>query len=321
MTWLLKPEAGKANGKDRELTLYYRLARGDETWIWEYNAYNCSSLSHELGGVELDKEFATHRHHILFKRWGINGWSGGMIMIMCRIRLINVNWSGFLLLMPISMPMLSCIDIDPGLCVLLWQRTYYPRPDGVACWWSEFGGGVFDCRWRWGACWDESIGGPHILLHRSCIWAVTLGPALVPPPPWPWVTPLPHSPPQMVHRSLVFHKVVLISTLSISSQWCPWGMNATHFFKFDDDESTTECCTASVWRSSLKTGKRPRPDRTITDQDWKFSGPIKTVTAVQSSVHRHFGKLKTEQRLVLAVSTGLFSLKACSRIYVFQSSK
>ena len=36
----------------------------------------------------------------------------------------------------------------------------------------------------------------------------------------------------------------------------------------------------SVWRSSLKTGKRPRPDGTRTDQDWKFSRLIKTITAV-----------------------------------------
>jgi len=65
----------------------------------------------------------------------------------------------------------------------------------------------------------------------------------------------------------------------------------------------------SVWRSSLKTGKRPRPDRTKTDQDRKFSRPIKTVTAVRSSVHHHSRKLKTRQRPVLAVSTGFFSFK------------
>jgi len=72
------------------------------------------------------------------------------------------------------------------------------------------------------------------------------------------------------------------------------------------------CCShlylVSVWRSSLKTGKRPRLDRTKTDQDRKFSGPIKTITAVRSSVHVHFRNLKTEQRLVLVVSTGLSSL-------------
>ena len=70
----------------------------------------------------------------------------------------------------------------------------------------------------------------------------------------------------------------------------------------------------SVWRSSLKTGKRPRPDQTKTDQDWKFLRPIKTVTAVQSSVHLYFGKWKTGKRLVLAVSTGLLASKPHSRI-------
>ncbi len=63
-----------------------------------------------------------------------------------------------------------------------------------------------------------------------------------------------------------------------------------------------------LWRSSYKTGKRPRPDRTLTDQDRKFSGPMKTVTAVRSSVHHHLGKSKTGQRPVFAVSTGLFGL-------------
>jgi len=65
----------------------------------------------------------------------------------------------------------------------------------------------------------------------------------------------------------------------------------------------------SVWRSSLKTRKRPRPDRTKTDQDQKFSRPIKTVTMVRSAVHRHSQKLKTGQRPVLAVSTGFSALK------------
>ena len=43
------------------------------------------------------------------------------------------------------------------------------------------------------------------------------------------------------------------------------------------------------------TGKRPEKDRTLTNQDWKFPGPIKTVTVVQSLVHPHFGKLKTDK--------------------------
>ena len=45
----------------------------------------------------------------------------------------------------------------------------------------------------------------------------------------------------------------------------------------------------SVCKSSYKTGKRPRLDWTTTDQDWKFARPIKTITAVQSSVLYHLG--------------------------------
>ncbi len=65
------------------------------------------------------------------------------------------------------------------------------------------------------------------------------------------------------------------------------------------------CAMSSVCRSSYKTGIRPEKDRTLTDQDRKFPGPIKTVTAVQSSVHHYFSFPKTDQRPVLAVSTGL----------------
>ena len=46
----------------------------------------------------------------------------------------------------------------------------------------------------------------------------------------------------------------------------------------------------SVWRSSYKIRERLRPDQTKTDKDWKFSGLMKTVTAVRSSVLYHFGK-------------------------------
>ena len=47
--------------------------------------------------------------------------------------------------------------------------------------------------------------------------------------------------------------------------------------------------------------KRPRPDWTSTDQDQKFTRPIKTITAVWSSVHQHFG-MKDQAK------TGLSSL-------------
>jgi len=44
----------------------------------------------------------------------------------------------------------------------------------------------------------------------------------------------------------------------------------------------------SAWKSSLKTAKKPRPNRTQTAQDWKFPGPSKTATAVRSSVSHDF---------------------------------
>jgi len=72
--------------------------------------------------------------------------------------------------------------------------------------------------------------------------------------------------------------------------------------------SSRQTAIYSVWRSSLKTGKRLRLDQTKVDKDWKLSGLIKTITTVQSLVHNYFGKLKTKQRPVSAVSTGLFNL-------------
>jgi hypothetical protein len=47
-------------------------------------------------------------------------------------------------------------------------------------------------------------------------------------------------------------------------------------------EITDNVCSA--WKSSPKTGKRPRLDWTKTAEDRKFPGPSKTATAVQSSV-------------------------------------
>jgi len=67
---------------------------------------------------------------------------------------------------------------------------------------------------------------------------------------------------------------------------------------------------SSVWTSSYKTGKRPRPDRTKTDQDRRFSRPIKTVTAVRSSVPCHFKIFKTDKNRSQPVSTGFYSLKS-----------
>jgi len=56
---------------------------------------------------------------------------------------------------------------------------------------------------------------------------------------------------------------------------------------------------ASAWKSSLKTAKKLRPNRTQTTQDQKFPGPPKTATTVRSTVHWQFEEWKTEQKPVL----------------------
>jgi hypothetical protein len=55
---------------------------------------------------------------------------------------------------------------------------------------------------------------------------------------------------------------------------------------------------SSAWKSSPKTGKRPRLDWTKTAEDWKFPGPSKTATAVRSSVSNNSGNFKTDKRPV-----------------------
>jgi hypothetical protein len=55
---------------------------------------------------------------------------------------------------------------------------------------------------------------------------------------------------------------------------------------------------SSAWKSSLKTVKKLRPNRTQTDQDQKNDGPVKTATAVWSPVHRYFGFAKTDEKPV-----------------------
>ena len=57
--------------------------------------------------------------------------------------------------------------------------------------------------------------------------------------------------------------------------------------------STMRATVCSVWESGHRTEKRPRPDRTKTDQDRKILGPQKTVTAVRSTVHRNLECAKT----------------------------
>jgi hypothetical protein len=56
--------------------------------------------------------------------------------------------------------------------------------------------------------------------------------------------------------------------------------------------------TCSAWKSSPKTGKRPRLDWTKTAEDRKFPGPSKTATAVRSSVSNNSGNFKTDKRPV-----------------------
>ena len=73
----------------------------------------------------------------------------------------------------------------------------------------------------------------------------------------------------------------------------------------------------SAWRSSYKTGKRLGLDWTLTTQDQKIERPIKTTTAVWSSVHQHFKILKTEKTAVWLVSTSLSILTDC--IFVLKS--
>jgi len=54
----------------------------------------------------------------------------------------------------------------------------------------------------------------------------------------------------------------------------------------------------SAWKSSPKTGKRPRLDWTKTAEDQKFPGPSKTATVVQSSVSNDSGNFKADKRPV-----------------------
>jgi hypothetical protein len=61
----------------------------------------------------------------------------------------------------------------------------------------------------------------------------------------------------------------------------------------------------SAWKSSLKTAKKLRPNRTQTTQDRKFPGPSKTATAVRSSVHPNLEFAKTDENRFTPVSTGL----------------
>ena len=60
---------------------------------FEYDGYNCSSLAHEPGGVERNKDFAT-RHPRMSVDCGISTDRG---MSMNRIHLIEVNRHGSLL--------------------------------------------------------------------------------------------------------------------------------------------------------------------------------------------------------------------------------
>src|SRR5271168_547389 len=72
-----------------------------------------------------------------------------------------------------------------------------------------------------------------------------------------------------------------------------------HFPSHPNMVSTHE---TSALKSSYKTGKKPRLDRTTTDQNRKTSRPVRTVTAVRSLVHPFSKNLKTDEK------TGLIGL-------------
>ena len=87
--------------------------------------------------------------------------------------------------------------------------------------------------------------------------------------------------------------VVFLHHLSLSPQWVITEVSSFYI---------------SVWKSSYKTGKKPRPDWTLTVQDQDFSGPIKTATAVRSLVYHYFKIFKTNKNQSQPVSTGFYNL-------------
>ena len=103
-----------------------------------------------------------------------------------------------------------------------------------------------------------------------------------------------------VHK---FLNNLLFSFYSLSS-WEPKPLKLSHSVLPDPAHFPNFVCfpEISVWKSGHRTGKRLWPDQTMTDQDRKLWGPVKTVTAVQSTVLHIFENLKTEQR---PVKTGL----------------
>ena len=66
----------------------------------------------------------------------------------------------------------------------------------------------------------------------------------------------------------------------------------------------------SAWKSSPKTGKKLRLDQTRPHWDHKFLGPVKTTTAVRSSVFGYFKIFKTDENRSQLVSTGLLTLES-----------
>ena len=69
----------------------------------------------------------------------------------------------------------------------------------------------------------------------------------------------------------------------------------------------------SALRSGHKTGKKPWPNRTLTEKDRKFSGLEKTVTAVRSSVFNISENPKTDKDRLVSVLTGLCRLEGPPR--------
>jgi len=106
---------------------------------------------------------------------------------------------------------------------------------------------------------------------------------------------LPYHYPKNIYIALIL--TYLLSTLIRSSNHSMWPFFYYHF----SSDSIISPAT-SVWKSSYKTGKRPGLDRTKTEKDRKISGPVKTATAVRSSVHPNLEMARTDEK---PVKTGL----------------
>ena len=83
------------------------------------------------------------------------------------------------------------------------------------------------------------------------------------------------------------------------------------------DPEVKEMHVASVWSSSCKTAKRPRPDQTKTNQDQKISRPIKTKDCSPVFGPLTFLKMKDRPKSSLSSLNWSFSLTSSIFIYMF----